>query len=71
MQEINVTAPASGCRLLNAGSLALVFGQPPEVLKGLLRNQVESFDGLVLIDSRERDGSLLNHVEFLLYHFLF
>ena len=71
MQEINVTVPASGCRLLNAGSLALVFGQPPEVLKGLLRNQVESFDGLVLIDSRERDGSLLNHIEFLLYHFLF
>jgi len=49
----------------------VVFGQPPEVLKGLLLQKIQSFDTLVLVDSREKDGSLLNNLEFPLYYFLF
>jgi hypothetical protein len=48
-----------------------LFGQPPEVLKGLLRNKSTAFDTLVLTDVREKDGSLLNHLEFPVYFFLF
>ena len=71
MDDVEVIAPASGCRLVKTQDLSLLFGQPPEALKGLLRHQIDHFDGLVIIDTRERDGSLLNHVEFLLYYFLF
>ncbi|MDA1206738.1 MAG: hypothetical protein O2858_03600, partial [Proteobacteria bacterium] len=71
MNDVEVIAPASGCRLVKTQDLSLLFGQPPEALKGLLRHQIDHFDGLVIIDTRERDGSLLNHVEFLLYYFLF
>jgi CRP-like cAMP-binding protein len=41
------------------------------VLKGLLIENISRFDTLVLLDSREKDGSLLNNLEFLLYYFLF
>ena len=71
MANIDLITPASGSRLVTAGDQTLVFGQPPEVLKGMKRCGQEHFTGLVLIDTRERDGSLMNHVEFLLYHFLF
>ena len=46
---------------LSEGSLS---GQPPEVLKGLLREGISSFDTLVLPDIREKNGSLLNNLEF-------
>ena len=49
----------------------ILFGQPPEVLKGLLREGVSKFDTLVLTDIREKSGSLLNNLEFPLYFFLF
>jgi len=41
------------------------------VLKGLLRDKLPPFDTLVLTDVREKDGSLLNHLEFPVYFFLF
>jgi len=49
----------------------ILFGQPPEVLKGLLREGVKHFETLVLTDIREKNGSLLNNLEFPLYFFLF
>ncbi len=49
----------------------ILFGQPPEVLKGLLTQGVSRFDTLVLTDIREKNGSLLNNLEFPLYFFLF
>ncbi len=49
----------------------ILFGQPPEVLKGLLREGVSKFDTLVLTDIREKNSSLLNNLEFPLYFFLF
>ena len=71
MPHIDIIKPASGSRLVQAAGHALLVGQPPEVLKGLKLSGHEHFDGVMLIDTRERDGSLMNHVEFLLYHFLF
>ncbi len=50
---------------------SILFGQPPEVLKGLLLNKIDRFDTIVLTDVREKDGSLLNHLEFPFYFFLF
>jgi hypothetical protein len=49
----------------------ILFAQPPEVLKGLLREGITSFDTLVLSDIREKKGALLNNLEFPLYFFLF
>ncbi len=71
MPHIDIMKPASGSRLVQAAGHSLLVGQPPEVLKGMKLSNCEHFDGVVLIDTRERDGSLMNHVEFLLYHFLF
>lgn len=48
-----------------------MVGQPPDVLKGLLRQQVKSFDTIILTDIREKNGALLNHLEFPVYFFLF
>jgi|TARA_Y100000310_G_scaffold332176_1_gene407255 hypothetical protein len=52
-------------------SEVILFGQPPEVLKGLLLKDVSEFSTLVLTDIKEKDGSLLNNLEFPLYFFLF
>ena len=71
MPHIDIIKPASGSRLIQAAGHSVLVGQPPEVLKGLKLSGCENFDGVLLIDTRERDGSLMNHVEFLLYHFLF
>ncbi|MDG1112786.1 MAG: cyclic nucleotide-binding domain-containing protein [Pseudomonadales bacterium] len=71
MPHIDIIKPASGSRLIQAAGHSVLVGQPPEVLKGLKLSGCEHFDGVLLIDTRERDGSLMNHVEFLLYHFLF
>jgi CRP-like cAMP-binding protein len=63
--------PADGSRLVRYGNQSVLIGQPPEVLKGLLLLGIGSFDTLVLADIKEKDGSLLNNVEFPLYYFLF
>ncbi len=69
--EPNVIQPCHGSRLYEDDHGAILVGQPPEVLKGLLINGVSNFDTLVLPDVKEKDGSLLNSLEFPLYFFLF
>ena len=71
MAEPKIITPAPGSRIVSNDSEVILFGQPPEVLKGLLREQVSGFDTLVLTDIREKNGSLLNNLEFPLYFFLF
>ena len=68
---IEVLTPATGAQLVRASGTNFLIGQPPEVLKGLLRAQIDQIHALVLTDSRASDGSLLHNVEFMLYHFLF
>lgn len=68
---IDVLTPATGAKLVRASGTNFLIGQPPEVLKGLLRARVDQIHALVLTDSRASDGSLLHNVEFMLYHFLF
>lgn len=71
MSEFQIFSPADGSRLVRDDSDVILFGQPPEVLKGLLLNEVTEFNTLVLTDVKEKDGSLLNNLEFPLYFFLF
>ncbi len=71
MAEPRLLTPAPGCRIVSDDSETILFAQPPEVLKGLLREKIERFDTLVLTDVREKDGALLNNLEFPLYFFLF
>lgn len=66
-----VEIPAEGSRIVKGDEDVILFGQPPEVLKGLLVNQVTAFETLVLTDVREKDGSLTNNLEFPIYFFLF
>jgi len=63
--------PADGSRAVIGSQETVLLGQPPEVLKGLLIHNISHFDTLVLCDSQEKDGSLLNNLEFPLYFFLF
>lgn len=71
MTQLDIIKPADGSRVVRDAQESVLFGQPPEVLKGLLLQGVEHIDTLVLIDTCERDGSLLNNLEFPLYFFLF
>ena len=71
MAEPKILTPAPGCRIVTDETDVVLFAQPPEVLKGLLRENITRFDTLVLTDIREKDGSLLNNLEFPLYFFLF
>ena len=71
MQILEVLKPADGSRVVSDGKETILLGQPPEVLKGLLLKKIARFDTLVLTDCKERDGSLLNNLEFPLYYFLF
>lgn len=71
MTVLEVIKPADGSRVVRDAHEAVLVGQPPEVLKGILLQKIHSFDTLVLIDTVERDGSLLNNLEFPLYYFLF
>ena len=66
-----VLVPAPGSRLVKDDSEVILFGQPPEILKGLMREGINRFDTLVLSDVREKNGSLLNNLEFPFYFFLF
>jgi len=71
MAEPKIITPAQGSRIVKDEAEVILFGQPPEVLKGLLRAGVSRFDTLVLADIREKNGSLMNNLEFPLYFFLF
>jgi hypothetical protein len=71
MAEPQIITPAPGCRIVTDETDVVLFAQPPEVLKGLLREKITRFDTLVLTDIREKDGALLNNLEFPLYFFLF
>ena len=71
LAEPTLLTPASGCRVVQDDCQKILFGQPPEVLKGLLINNIDQFDTLVLTDIKEKDGSLLNNLEFPFYFFLF
>ena len=71
MSDFQIISPARGSRILSDGSEVILFGQPPEVLKGLLLNDISEFSTLVLTDIKEKNGSLLNNLEFPLYFFLF
>lgn len=63
--------PSLGSRLYEDERGTILFGQPPEVLKGLLLHGISNFDTLVLPDVKEKGGSLTNSLEFPLYFFLF
>ena len=71
MENPKILRPAPGSRIVTDTNEVILFGQPPEVLKGLLRKGINRFDTLVLADIREKDGSLLNNLEFPFYFFLF
>ena len=71
MAEAVVSRPATGARVVTAGDEVVLFGQPPEVLKGLMLTRTSPFTAVVLSDVRERDGKLTNNLEFPLYFFLF
>ena len=71
MSELQVVTPADGSRIVRDDSEVILFGQPPEVLKGLMLKNITSFETLVLTDVKEKDGSLLNNLEFPIYFFLF
>lgn len=71
MAEPQILTPAPGSRIVMDESEVVLFGQPPEVLKGMLREGLSRFDTLVLTDIREKDNALLNNLEFPLYFFLF
>ncbi len=71
MDKPQILIPAPGSRIVTDSKEVILFGQPPEVLKGLLREGIRSFDTLVLTDIREKNGSLLNNLEFPFYFFLF
>ena len=62
MAEPQLLTPAPGCRIVTDDSEIVLFAQPPEVLKGLLRENITHFDTLVLTDIREKDGALLNNL---------
>ncbi len=71
MSKPKLLTPAQGSRVVEGDKDVILFGQPPEVLKGLMVNDVSAFNTLVLTDVREKDGSLTNNLEFPIYYFLF
>jgi hypothetical protein len=71
MNAPRIEKPADGSRIVADDSTVILIGQPPDIVKGLLRKGIVRFDTLVLPDVREHDGSLLNNLEFPLYAFLF
>ncbi|PCJ16726.1 MAG: hypothetical protein COA96_18270 [SAR86 cluster bacterium] len=71
MGSTTLIQPSQGSRLYEDEAGSILFGQPPEVLKGLLLHGISNFDTLVLPDVKEKNGSLINSLEFPLYFFLF
>ncbi len=71
MSELELTSPMDGCKAVAVQDRTVLFGQPPEVLKALIKSGASPLDAMVLPDVRERSGALLNNLEFPLYYFLF
>ena len=71
VNEPQILTPAPGSRVVKDETEVILFAQPPEILKGLLREGITRFDTLVLSDVREKNGALLTHLEFPFYFFLF
>ena len=44
MDEPQILTPAPGSRIVTDSNAVILFGQPPEVLKGLLREGIRSFE---------------------------
>lgn len=44
MTKPQILTPAPGCRIVKDEVEVILFGQPPEVLKGLLREGITGFD---------------------------
>lgn len=53
---LELIKPADGSRIVLGEHESVLIGQPPEVLKGLLLNEIRHFDTLVLCDTPEKDG---------------
>ena len=53
MAEPKIFSPAPGCRIVTDETDFALFGQPPEVLKGLLRDDITRRALMCRLDSRE------------------
>ncbi len=71
MTEPRIETPAKGSRIVKDDKKVILFGQPPDIVKGLLRCGIHSINTIVLSDIKEKNGALLNNLEFPLYFFLF
>lgn len=71
MARPTVLAPAEASRVVQDDKTIVLLGQPPEVLKSLLLNNITRFDAMLITDVKEKNGSLLNNLEFPFYFFLF
>lgn len=71
MARPTVLIPAEASRIVQDGQTVVLAGQPPEVLKSLLINNITRFDAMLMTDIKEKDGSLLNNLEFPFYFFVF
>lgn len=66
-----VLIPAEASRIVQDDHTAILVSQPPEILKNLLQKKITHFDGMLLTDVKEKDGALLNNLEFPFYFFVF
>lgn len=71
MGRPTVLVPAEASRVVQDGQTVVLLGQPPEILKSLLLNNIQHFDAMLITDIKEKDGSLLNNLEFPFYFFVF
>jgi CRP-like cAMP-binding protein len=71
MGRPTVLIPGKASRVVQDDQTVVLLGQPPEVLKSLLKNNVKSFDAMLITDVKEKNGSLLNNLEFPFYFFVF
>ena len=71
MARPTVLIPAEASRVVQDDQTVVLVGQPPEVLKSLLLNNIKHFDAMLMTDIKEKDGSLLNNLEFPFYFFVF
>ena len=71
MAQPTVFTPAEASRLVQDEHTTILVGQPPEILKSLLLNNITNFDALLLTDTKEKDGALINNLEFPFYFFVF
>ncbi len=71
MARPTVLIPAEASRVVQDDHTVVLVGQPPEILKNLLLNKITHFDAMLLTDVKEKDGALLNNLEFPFYFFVF